>query len=647
VRIVTPRGKEAWARYAAESTAPILRLLEKYFGEPYPYPKLDMIAVPMFGGAMENPGLVTFRQGAILSRPGTESTGWRRGYAATTAHELAHSWFGDLVTTAWWDDLWLNEAFATWMTPKIIDQFRPEWNVPSSRVVSASGAMRADSLTSARKIRQPIDSDDDIKNAFDSITYQKGAAVIAMFERWIGVDKFQRGVQRYMREHGHRTATATDLLAAVSAEAGRDIAPAFSTFLDRAGVPLVGAALKCDAKGARLAMAQSRYLPLGSASGSEGAPAQAPWQIPVCARFASAPGPQTACTLLDKEQGELALPACPDWILPNDAASGYYRTGYDEGTLARLAKNLGSLTAQEKIVTVGDLGALARAGKLGYDALLALVPQLAKDKDAHVVDAAAGVTGGLRDFPLVDEEARPSYARFVQNAFGARARALGLHSKPGEDEETRWLRPTLIELVADQGEDAGLRAECTKLARAWLKDKDAVEPELVGTVLGVAAAFGDRALFDAFVAEAKETPERADRDRLIVALGQFRAPELVTAALFVTLGDDFDPRESIRILWTETRVPNGAKAAYRFMTDHFDALAQRLPRDWGAGAPGIGAALCDDGRRADVESFFKDRTPKFTGGPRVLAQSLEGMRICSAFRSGQAAKVKAFLMARK
>ena len=172
-RVIVPRGKEPWAKFAIESTGPVVSLLETYFGEAYPYEKLDLIAVPLFGGAMENPGLVTYRQSLILGKPGQESTGFRRAFASVNAHELAHQWFGDLVTTAWWDDLWLNEAFATWMTPKIIERFKPEWDFPSSRANQASNAMRTDSLTSARAIRQPIVSNDDIKNAFDGITYQK------------------------------------------------------------------------------------------------------------------------------------------------------------------------------------------------------------------------------------------------------------------------------------------------------------------------------------------------------------------------------------------------------------------------------------------------------------------------------------------
>ncbi len=638
VRIVVPRGKETWARFAVTSTPPVLALLEKYFGSPYPYEKLDLIAVPLFGGAMENPGLVTYRQSLILAKPGAESTGFRRAFASVNAHELAHQWFGDLVTTAWWDDLWLNEAFATWMTPKIIDQYRPEWGASTSRVLSASGAMRSDSLVSARRIRQPIDSEGDIKNAFDAITYQKGAAVIGMFERWIGPEAFQRGVQRYMREHAHGTATSQDFLGAISAEAGRDVRAPFATFLDRAGVPLVRAEVTCGSA-PTVTFSQRRYLPSGSAGGEP----ETPWQIPVCARTGSGAKEHRECTLLSTERRAVALTSCPDWVLPNDHATGYYRAGYPSAGLAAIGKHLTRLDPAEKIALAGDVNASVRAGQADMGAFLELVPALAADSDVHVVESVLWPVAAMRDTPIVSGATRPAYAAFVRRAFGARAAALGLRSRPGEDEETRWIRPGLVEVVADHGEDAALRAECARLARAWLGDKGAVEPELVGTVLAIAARFGDRALFDGLARVAKTAQDRVDRDRAIAALGQVQDPALVRAALALVLDPELDARESVRILWGLTRLPaQTAPLAYAFLVEHFDALVARLPRDTAAGFPSVGAALCDEGRRAEIEAFFAPRAARYVGGPRLYAQALESLHLCHTYRVAQEPKVTAF-----
>src|SRR5690606_8514701 len=185
----------------------------------------------------------------------------RRSFAAVMAHELAHQWFGNLVTMPWWDDIWLNEAFATWMGTKIVAQTNPEMNAPLGLLAGVHGAMGQDSLASARQIRQPIESDHDIRNAFDSITYQKGGAVLSMFEQWIGADAFREGIRVYLRQHRFGTATSDDLLTALSEAAGRDVATPFRTFLEQPGVPLIEARLTCEGGPARVELAQSRYTP--------------------------------------------------------------------------------------------------------------------------------------------------------------------------------------------------------------------------------------------------------------------------------------------------------------------------------------------------------------------------------------------------
>ncbi|MGA3042443.1 MAG: M1 family metallopeptidase, partial [Bryobacteraceae bacterium] len=249
VRIVTPKGKAAQGKYAAEVTGPLLAELENYFDVPYPYEKLDILAVPLFGGAMENAGLITCVQSVMLRDPVQDSINRQRGYASIMTHEMAHQWFGDLVTTAWWDDIWLNEAFASWMDDKILRHWKPEWNTVIDEQNMRMGAMGSDGLVSARKIRQPIESNDDIANAFDDITYSKGESVIGMFENWMGEEAFRSGVQRYIRQYSWRSSTAADFLDSLSSAGGRPVGRAFSTFLDQAGVPLVSVGLNCSAPG--------------------------------------------------------------------------------------------------------------------------------------------------------------------------------------------------------------------------------------------------------------------------------------------------------------------------------------------------------------------------------------------------------------
>ena len=393
---------------------------------------------------MENVGLVTFAQSLILSKPEEESISFRRRYAEVAAHELAHQWFGDLVTTAWWDDLWLNEAFATWMAPKIVEPWQPTWGEAEGRIETRARAMGADSLLSARKIRQPIQSDDDMENAFDGITYSKGATVIGMFEHWLGPDKFRKGVQRYMKEHANGTATAPEFLAAISAETGLDVSKSFSTFLDQAGLPLVTATVDCKGKNPSLQLTQERYLPQGAAPSPD--IAQQLWQIPVCARWATGNVALHGCALLDGREGTIELGTgskCPDWVLLNDGGASYYRSLYNGDWAGRLFSDAAAfglrssagkagflkkagkqLSAPERLSVVSDLAALAKAGKIPYADALALVPQLAADPSRQVVEAAANLTQSLSDGQLFPEKLRPRYAAFVRKVFRqARARA--------------------------------------------------------------------------------------------------------------------------------------------------------------------------------------------------------------------------------
>src|SRR5262249_30046446 len=312
----------------------------------------------------ENPGLITFVESLLLVKPERETTSGRRSFASVVAHEMAHYWFGDLVTTAWWDDIWLNEAFANWMEQKVIAKWKPDWNHGTGAVDMKLQAMGSDSLTTARRVRQPIESKDDIIDAFDGITYDKGAAVLAMFESWVGEAKFRKGVQAYLHDHAWGNATANDFVAAISAQAGNDLAPAFGTFLDQPGVPLVTVEVQCP-KGEqpKLLMSQQRYLPQGSTGDAGGER----WQIPVCIAWSEHGKRGRGCGWLSEPKMEVPLAAkkCPDWVLPNDGGIGYYRVLYENDALDRLLDDGGrKLPLPERLSVISDAGALARPGEI-------------------------------------------------------------------------------------------------------------------------------------------------------------------------------------------------------------------------------------------------------------------------------------------
>jgi alanyl aminopeptidase len=631
--VIVTKGKKEWAKYSLQSTPLLMNLLTDYFGHPYNYPKLDLFEVPLGTGAMENPGLISFNQRINLAKPGAQTPQFEIRAAQVEAHEFAHLWFGDMVTTAWWDDIWLNEAFATWGEAKIMERFQPAWGEAADRTQATENAMLVDQLLSARRIRQPIQSESDIKTAFDGITYQKGSAVIGMFEQWVGADKFQKGVQRYLRDHKDGNATAEDFLTAISADAGRDVAPAFESFLDQPGLPLVQEKLVCDQGKGRLELAQYRYLPLGAQS--RGAPR---WQIPFCVRTEKG----TTCILLTDPTFKLDLPSCPEWLMPNASSAGYYRSALDDAALARLMKNLGKLNPSEKMRVFFDVDAGAHAGLVDYARAFELMGKLANDKERHVVAALLPPVTFARE-ALVSEELAPRYAAFVRATFGPRARSLGFTEKKHELIEARILRPLILRVVGDEGADPGVRVEAQKLALRWLGDHSVASPELAATALLLAALDGDAMLYDRYLATAKAETDRNERQRILAAMGRFRDPELVARGFQIYLGNDFDPRESYVLLAGPAAHSSTRELVFAFVQKNFDTIVARMPRDFGALLPTLGRGFCDEAHFIAMQSFFSARARNFAGGDRRLTQTLEEIQQCAGFKAKAAPALAAFL----
>ena len=644
VRVIVPRGKSADAAYAAMAIPQLLKLLEDYVGMPFPYEKLDSVVMPVSDFAMENAGLITYSESSLLANPASETIEHQRELAGLCAHEMSHQWFGDLVTTAWWNDTWLNEAFATWMERKIPGEWQPGWHLDVGAVKARLDAMRDDELASAREIRQPIENNDDIANAFDDITYEKGAAVIEMFEHWIGEAKFREGVRLYLKQHAWGNATAGDFEAAMSSVAGKDVGPAFNSFLDQPGVPAVSAELKCGAQPS-LAVTQKRSLPIGSRAKAQ------TWQIPICVAFEADGSVHHQCSLLSDPKEDIALAGaqtCPSWILPNDGEAGYYQVAYQGDLLNKvLAGDRSHLSVAERVGFLGDVRSLAAEGEVSAQVALALVPEFSKDPDWHVVQAAAGIAALLRG-ESVPANLRQKGANFIRREFGEKAIALGWTAKPGDSDDTRLLRQKLVPFVASTGEEKELIDQAETLARGWLESGRGIDPEMLEPVLQIAAEFGNRELFNSLRAAAIEERHHHAREVLLQALGSFRSPELARAALDLLLSKDFDPRESFYpLLFGPLSYVDTRDVPFEFVQQHLDALLKRLPRevgeDYAAMLPGVGGSFCDARRRDQLDSFFADRVKDYNGGPRTLAQTLEGIDLCIAARKSLAPELTAFL----
>ncbi|MDQ2843834.1 MAG: M1 family metallopeptidase [Acidobacteriota bacterium] len=647
VRIVTPRGHANEAKYAAEVTATILTRLEDYFGIPFPYEKSDQVAIPVtFGfGAMENAGMVTYAQTILLANPERDTTARQRGYASVAAHELAHQWFGDLVTTAWWNDIWLNEAFATWMEQKLIAEWKPEWQTRVADVDSKLGAQNEDTLTSSRKIRQEIKSKDDISNAFDGITYQKGAAVIGMFESWVGAPEFRKGVQSYLKKYAFRNATAPEFLAAVSSASGKEITAPFSTFLNQPGVPLVSAQLDCNGSSPVLHLEQQRSLPPETK-----APSDQTWQIPVCVRYGSATSGQSACTLMSDPRTDWKLKAngCPTWVEANNNAVGYYRVDYKGTLLSALTEGdvQHRLNAPERVDLLGNAQALASTGKMSDADALRLVPVFHSDPERYVVERAIAVAQMPREH-LVPDDLMPNYQRFVLKNFQARAHELGWTPKPNEDDNVRLLRPNLLQFVSTVGGDEQLAHEARVLADKWLADQNAVPANEAAAVLQTAAYYGDKSFFDQLMAQLKKTHDRQERRKIISALGSFRDPPSIQAGMEAILHADIPFIEGGGLLFGGEQSSKTRKLAFDFMQQHIDELAAKRPVGGGADSGArfvlVGRSFCDAQSEAELKNFFEPRVHNFVGAPRILAQILESIKACIATKAAQEPSVEEFL----
>ena len=346
VQFILPQGRAAELRYAQEFLPHSVKLLEDFTGVPYPYGKLDVAVVPRYWGTMEHPGLVALGQSILLIPPGQESLQRRQFAANISTHELAHYWFGDLVTNAWWDDTWLNEALGTWLDLKATDAVDPAFRFQRVALARRSSALAADALPTAKAVRQPVLSRTDIDASFDAaLTYDKGSIVLGMFERWVGAPAFRRGLQLYLKRYADKTATAEELFRALDEGTDRPVGNALSTFVVQPGAPLVSVSLRCTTGDLPvLELAQERFWAERSVSQDT-----ATWQLPVCVRAAWGKHVERACILLTDAQAELTLPygGCPTFVTANEGGLGYYRVAYAPALRASLLAHQGELDAVE------------------------------------------------------------------------------------------------------------------------------------------------------------------------------------------------------------------------------------------------------------------------------------------------------------
>jgi alanyl aminopeptidase len=650
------RGRGVDLAYALHETPALLGWLEKYFAVAYPYDKLDLIAVPDFGaGAMENAGAITFRDTLLLVRDDA-SEQQKRTLSYVNAHELSHQWFGNLVTMPWWDDIWLNEAFATWMGTRAVSAVHPEYEAELGALAATQGAMEIDSRTSARKIRQPIESDHDIENAFDAITYSKGGSVLSMFERYLGPDKFQAGLRLYMERFRFGNATARDLvrtLAEVSGEAALE--PAFFSFLEQPGVPTLQVKLDCTENPPALEIEQSRYLPLGTSVQGD-----ATWQIPFCARFAQAGGLKEHCFLLSEKKTRVPLnqPTCPAWIMPNAGASGYYRWSLSDKALDALVARRSELSSREQMSLANNVAAALKSGHIAPTAALATQKLLVASPNRHVMESALKTFWLARE--LQDEKTLPTFHSEMGKLLRPLYQKLGLVPRSGKPTgEEKLKRASVVRAMFALAEDPLVLRELAKLGRPLLtatltvpEGKAQTKPspvptELLDLAYSAALREDGAPLFESAEAQLFTSTDGLQRSRLLNAMAYVRDPALGQRALALSLDKRLRTNERLLPLFGQMGQPETRERAFVWLREHFDALQSTLGAHGGNDVIAAAASFCSEDKAREVEAFFGPKSAQIPGGPRELLLTLESIRSCAALSEKFGAEVRSVYTTRK
>ncbi|MEL7059061.1 MAG: M1 family aminopeptidase [Acidobacteriota bacterium] len=634
-RIVTVQGQKHLGRYAAEVTPPILAYLEDYFGSPYPYAKLDQIAVPEFWpGGMENAGAIKYADRVLLVDAETGSLGERKRMITVIAHELAHMWFGDLVTMEWWDDLWLNEAFATWMATKVERDLFPELGESVAAVSSAQNIMEVDARLTTEPIRRSVRSEEELLRNL-GITYEKGSAVVGMFESWLGEETFRDGVRRYMKRHAWGNATADDLWRVLDETSQRPVAEALETFVVQSGLPLVDVVRRGHG---RVELRQQRFLNAGVEAEAQ------TWSIPVVLKHADgAGGAATRSMLLAEPSLVVDLPTGRDgWIFPHAGADGYYRWRLPEGELSVLAANANDLlTPRERIALIGNASALVDAGEMGGDELLAVIEEMLADSDPEVVRIALGELSAV-ETAFVTPDLEGAWAIYVARALESAKDRFGLEPAAGESEQVTRLRAGLYAWLGGKAEDPDVLQRARQIARAYLADSGSVAPSLVNVALELAARDGDMALFETYLARFEAASEPNERGRFLTSLGYFRDPKVRARALEYSLSGKLRPTEVFQPVFGMTRTVEGRDLLFSWVTENYASIMQRVPPMFASMMPMVSGG-CSRERLERGREFFLRPINAVPGTQDALDRVGESVETCVALREREIERVAAYL----
>ena len=640
IRVWGTPGKKQLGSFALAGAESFLHYYNQYFGIKYPFEKLDLIGLPDFeAGAMENTGLITFREALLLIDEQHASIALKHEVADVLSHEMAHMWFGDLVTMQWWDDIWLNEGFATWMSPKPVAAWKPEWHVELDSVRDSIQSQAVDSLQHTRPIQQAAETPEQIQELFDGIAYGKSAAVLRMLEAYIGPESFRAGVNQYLTQHAYGNATATDFWTTLAKASGKPVDEVMPTFVQQAGLPFVAVHAACHGSSTQVTLRQQRYLFDREAFLRD--QSKELWQVPVCLKVGGSASSGTTCRLLTQKEARFDLPSCGDWTLANAGAEGFYRSGYEAANVSALAEDVEKgLTPAERIMLLGDVWASVRVGREPVTDYLTLAEGLKDETSRTVLSELLGQVEYVEHY-LTSDQDRPQYSAWVRQLLAPSIERLGFETKPGESEEDKQLRARVLEVAGATGQDPEVLAWARKWTDHALANDAVLDSTIAETAFSLAARNGDSALYDRLLAKQKEAKTPEEFYVYMGALLSFRDPKLIERNLNRSLSPEVRSQDTIGVISDVMDLPTGGSLAWEFMKARWDEIAKLSGGFAGAGLVDATSTFCSPERADQVREFFS--THPVPSAERGLQQSLERIQDCADLKSQQAPRLAQWL----
>jgi aminopeptidase N len=618
------------APYALNVAKFVLHYYDDYFGIHFPLKKLDLIALPDFeAGAMENFGAITYRETALLVDPKTASIGSKKGVAEVIAHEMAHQWFGDLVTMQWWNNTWLNEGFATWMEDKPVAAMHPEWNIPQDEAEGLDGTMNYDAQPTTHAIRATANTREEIEQMFDAISYGKAGAVLNMVENYEGRETFRQGVHKYLTEHEYGNATAEDFWNAQTAVSHKPVDKIMDSLITEPGVPLLTFG---EPENGTVSVEQRRFYLSPSIKADE----SQKWTLPVCFK---ASGGQD-CELLSPQTTSLKVPAAA-LFFANAGGVGYYRSSYPADKYAALVALVETgLKPAERISLIGDEWAKVRADKATVGDYLDLVAAVKADPNAPVVGSALGGVGAVYQRVAATEQEKEAIATWLRATLSPEYAKLG-PAEASDSPNKKELRAELFGVLGYYGKDPQVLNDAHELAEKYIDDPASVDPTLGQTALAIAARNGDAALFDKLqhVYETSTNPELSGT--ALQLLAQFENPALEERALEYATSGKVRNQDAAIQLAIALQIDATRERAWSFVKSHWDQVHALLTPEMGNALVGSTGSFCSTAARDDVQKFFAAHP--VASADQALKHSIEQIDGCMEFRQLQQGNLKQWL----